>query len=219
MIPKTILARWAIGTVSCLHLVAACTQSVPVDRHLEEVATHLVGIMDTSAQAAANSKAPNVRMTTCQVTVHTENGELNSPEEIFLYQEQALQKKLAKPYRQRFLRLTPSDADIVVESRSFKPPSPADFVGLCDRPLSQRVVSSSEIGNPICSVFLIPEGDRYIGETQAGGCPTNYRGAVKITNRIVLHSEGMDTKDRGFDAQGNQLWGATSDTYQFRWVD
>ncbi|MBO1346093.1 MAG: chromophore lyase CpcT/CpeT [Hormoscilla sp. GUM202] len=105
------------------------------------------------------------------------------------------------------------------ESRSFKPPSPAHLVGLCNRPEPQRVVSSSEIGNPICSVFLSPEGDRYIGQTQPGGCPTNYRGAVKITNRIILHSEGMDTTDRGFDAQGNQVWGATDSTYQFRWVD
>ncbi|MBC6480077.1 MAG: chromophore lyase CpcT/CpeT [Hormoscilla sp. GM7CHS1pb] len=216
---KSILAGWAIGALTCFHLLTACTQSVPVDRHLDEVATHLVGVMDTSAQAAANSKAPNVKMTTCQVTVHTENGELNSPEEIFLYQEQALQKKLVRPYRQRFLRLTPRKSDTVVESRSFKPPFPADWVGLCNRPEPQRVVSSSEIGNPICSVFLSPEGDRYIGQTQPGGCPTNYRGAVKITNRIILHSEGMDTTDRGFDAQGNQVWGATDSTYQFRWVD
>ncbi|MBO1346094.1 MAG: hypothetical protein EBE86_001225 [Hormoscilla sp. GUM202] len=123
---KSILAGGAIGALTCFHLLTACTQSVPVDRvacaqrirHLDEVATHLVGVMDTSAQAAANSKAPNVKMTTCKVTVHTENGELNSPDEIFLYQEQALQKNLVMPYRQRFLRLTPSNADTVVESRA-----------------------------------------------------------------------------------------------------
>lgn len=203
--------------LTCLNLLAACTQSVPRMHQVDEVATHLVGVMDTSAQAAANSKAPNVRMTTCQVTVKSEDGKLDSPDSIFLYQEQALQKKLAKPYRQRFLRI--SQSDMTVESRSFKPPSPADLVGLCNRPEPQRVVSSSEIGNPICSVFLAPEGDRYIGQTQATGCPTNYRGAVKITNRIILHSEGMDTTDRGFDERGNQLWGATDSTYQFRWVD
>ena len=216
---KNILFRWALGAVSGFNLLVACTQSVSVGHHVDQVAAHLVGVMDTSAQAAANSEAPNVRMTTCKVTVKSENGEQKGLDSIFLYQEQALQNKLDLPYRQRFLRISPSDTDTVVESRSFKPPTDADLVGLCNRPAPQRVVSSSDIGNPICSVFLSPEPDRYIGKTQASGCPTNYRGAVKITNLIILHSEGMDTTDRGFDAQGNQVWGATDSTYQFRWVD
>jgi hypothetical protein len=28
----------------------------------------------------------------------------------------------------------------------------------------------------------------------------------------------MDTWDRGFDEEGNQVWGAENQGYQFRWV-
>jgi hypothetical protein len=28
----------------------------------------------------------------------------------------------------------------------------------------------------------------------------------------------MDTWDRGFDANGNQVWGADGESYQYRWV-
>ena len=29
----------------------------------------------------------------------------------------------------------------------------------------------------------------------------------------------MDTRDRGFDATGKQVWGAKDAPYQFRWLD
>jgi len=56
-----------------------------------------------------------------------------------------------------------------------------------------------------------------MGETSAGGCPSDYKGAVRITNQ-VLHEAGMNTWDRGFDATGNQVWGAKDKPYQF-WID
>jgi hypothetical protein len=58
----------------------------------------------------------------------------------------------------------------------------------------------------------------YVGETQPGGCPANVRGAVKITNTIILNSAGMETWDRGFDANGKQVWGAQDESYQYRWL-
>ncbi|MBK4732583.1 hypothetical protein JJD41_22340 [Oxynema sp. CENA135] len=41
-----------------------------------------------------------------------------------------------------------------------------------------------------------------MGETPATDCPTNYKGAVRITNSVVLNGDGMETWDRGFDAAG-----------------
>jgi len=72
----------------------------------------------------------------------------------------------------------------------------------------QSVSSSSDIGASNCSVFCNAAVRNYMGETSAGGCPSDYKGAVGITNRIVLHEAGMNTWDRGFDATGNQVWGA-----------
>ena len=91
------------------------------------------------------------------------------------------------------------------------------MIGLCDLPESQRKLELTEVGESVCSVFLRRLVTIYLGETQPGGCPAKVKGAVKITNTIVLYSSGMDTWDRGFDAEGNQVWGAVEDSYQFRW--
>jgi CpeT/CpcT family (DUF1001) len=186
-------------------------QAVPIDDQVRAIVEHLVGVMDTSAQATAKPDAPSVRMTTCQVRV-----EASDP--IFLYQEQALTQRLERPYRQRFLRIAPSEEGQSVESRAYKPINPETWIGLCDRPQEQRLVRLGDLSDAECSVFLVPVNNIYIGNTQVGGCSTNIRGAVRITNTIFLHAAGMDTWDRGFDAEGKQVWGAESQAYQFRWV-
>ena len=203
-------------TFFVLLTVANPAQAVPVEQQMQDVVSHLVGVMDTSAQAAANPKAPNVRMTTCKVKV--ENTDINTRPSVFLYQEQAMSEKLNSPYRQRFLQITPTADAQKVESIAFRPPTPATWTGLCNQPEQMRVVKKSDIGESSCRVILQPEGKDYKGETPPEGCPTKVRGAVKITNIILLHQTGMDTQDRGFDAAGNLVWGAKERPYQFRWV-
>ncbi len=193
-------------------------QAVPIDQEIQSVVSHLVGVMDTSSQAVANPKAPNVRMTTCRVKVENIDTANNRPS-VFLYQEQALSESLNSPYRQRFLEITPSDDAQRVESIAFRPPTPATWIGFCNQPEQKRVVQKSDIGELSCRVMLQPEAENYKGETPSEGCPTNVRGAVRITNTILLHQTGMDTQDRGFDAAGNLVWGAKERPYQFRWVD
>lgn len=207
---------------TCLLVSAIPVQAVPavpIEKQVKDVVAHLVGVMDTSAQAVATPNAPNVRMTTCQVTVEKADASVNTSPSVFLYQEQALSQKLTSPYRQRFLRIAPSADGQSVESLAFKPSTPDTLIGLCDRPEAKRVVRQSDLGERACSVFLKPSGENYVGETPPEGCRTNVRGAVKITNTIVLHQAGMDTLDRGFDAAGNRVWGAKDQPYQFRWVE
>lgn len=191
--------------------------TIPIQQQVKEVVTHLVGAMDTSAQAKANPDSPNVRITTCLVQV-LDALDVNPPA-VFLYQEQALTKQLAKPYRQRFLRIAPTKDNLLVESAAFKPQNPQSWIGLCSKPEAQRVVQRRELGESNCSVFLQPTGKNYIGETAPGGCPSNFRGATRITNTIILHQTGMDTRDRGFDGAGKQVWGAKNTPYQFRPVN
>jgi hypothetical protein len=188
----------------------------PLQQQVKEVATLLEGEMDTVAQAQQNSQAPSVRITTCQIQV-TDGA--NPSGSIFLYQEQALTSNLSKPYRQRFLQITSSPSTQSVRSLSFRPTSTGAFAGLCNKPLPERSVKMSDLGSYVCSVFLKPVGDTYLGNTPINGCPANYRGASRITNRIELTPTGMNTWDRGFDANGNQVWGAKTESYQFRRVD
>lgn len=186
-----------------------------LQQQVREVASFLEGMMDTSAQAASNPKAPSVRMTTCEITV-TGSSSSETSQSIFLYQEQALTKDLTKPYRQRFLQLSPSVLSQSVRSQSFKPTNPQQWSGFCNKPASDRVVQLADLGSPVCNVYLRRSNLGYVGNTPTDGCPANVRGAVRITNHIVLTAAGMDTWDRGFDAIGKQVWGAKAESYQYR---
>ncbi len=191
-------------------LLGIIAQASPIATDVNGVVSHLVGVMDTTAQAATNPKAPSVRMTTCKINIEGGN------DSVYLYQEQALISKLNQPYRQRILEIKPSRD--TVESRSYKLVNGSNWINLCNKPDSQRVLRPADIGEAVCSVFLRPIENGYRGETPPQGCRTNARGAVKITNTIILHSEGMDTYDRGYDSKGNQVWGAQGESYQYRWL-
>lgn len=191
--------------------LAADITSMPIERQVAEVSARLEGVMTTSAQAAANAKAPDVRMTTCRVRA------VDAPAFVLLYQEQAMSVSLDKPYRQRFLLIAPSSDQKTVESLTFKPTEPKSLTGLCSKPEAERVVpfKLSATGAD-CRVLLKPVGEDFVGNTPEQGCPANVRGAVRITNTVTLYKDGMDTQDRGFDAEGKQVWGAKESSYQFR---
>lgn len=221
---ETEKSLWAIALLTSLFGLGvtypAQAQSVTaptpsLEQQAEAVATLLEGQMDTSAQANENSQAPSVRMTTCRIQVTDASA---NPASIFLYQEQAMTSNLSKPYRQRFLQISPNPSTQSVRSLSFRPTTATTFAGWCNKPLAERTLKLSDLGTSVCSVFLKPAGRNYIGSTPMNGCPAKYRGAVRITNRIELTPTGMNTWDRGFDANGKQVWGAKTEAYQYHRV-
>jgi hypothetical protein len=111
--------------------------------------------------------------------------------------------------------------DDTIESKSFKLQNPQAWIGFCRHTQPHRQATLRELSNYVCSVFLEPieQEKNYGGKTPSEGCPSNVRGAVKITNKVILHQEGMDTYDRGFDENGNLVWGAQNEGYYYRWVD
>ena len=78
-------------------------------------------------------------------------------------------------------------------------------------------IAIADLGERTCTVSLrVSNFGGYVGSTPTGGCATAFRGATSIHNIVVLHDRGMDTWDRGFDASGNQVWGAEDIPYQYR---
>lgn len=210
---------WVAGLVSVSSVAVAApvlAEALSADAVLD-VASHLVGVMDTSAQAAANSKFVAVRMTTCEVAVEGAalSGEAGS---IYLYQEQALVRKLGEPYRQRFLQVALAADGERVESRTFKPVDVLRWTGLCGRS-GEQTITSADFGELVCTVALRPSVlGGYVGSTPREGCPVTLRGASRLTNVVVLFDQGMETWDRGFDEAGTQLWGAKDEPYRYRWA-
>lgn len=210
----------ALGMAIALQVGAiappSIAQAAPLEEQATEVADRLVGTLSTVHQALTSRRVADVRMVTCPVTV---TDAAPAPGVSFLYQEQAIALNPEQPYRQRFLRIAPYPASQSVESTAWKPPELAPWVGLCQKPLAQRRVRLADLGSPLCQVYLKPTGDRFVGATPPEGCPANFRGATRVTNQIVLEADRMETWDRGFDAAGQQVWGAQDESYQFRRLD
>jgi len=188
----------------------------PVINHRDSVVEHLVGAMTASIQQA-ESKPIQVRMTTCLVNV------VGNSSSAFLYQEQGFIGNLDQPYRQRFLEITTANRqkqtnlENLVFSHSYKPKNLDSWINFCQGDRQKKRLKPADLGQLVCSIRLKPLLSVYVGQTPPGGCPTTARGAAIITNAIVLHEQGMETWDRGFDAEGKQLWGARQKPYQFFW--
>jgi hypothetical protein len=177
---------------------------------VQEVAAYLTGILETIPAQNAAGEIYQVRMTTCEIT-----NEDSLDRGIWLYQEQALVSNLGQPYRQRFLHLIPTGDGAGVQSVSFRPVDDQSWIKFCAQTREERNVTMAAMVDQQCTVTLTPLYTIYRGDTPAQGCPAKIRGAVTITNTIVLHKRGMDTWDRGYDSEGKQLWGAENKPYRF----
>lgn len=183
--------------------------ALPVN-HRDAVVEHLEGTMTASVQPQDDAPIIQVQMTTCRVDVP------QNTNSIVLYQEQGIVGELDRPYRQRFLEITSDRHNDLVYSRSYKPSNLEDWRNFCNRNFQNRTVSQDNLRELVCTVTLKPFLNVYSGTTPLEVCQAEVRGAVKITNSIILHQEGMDTWDRCFDESGNQVWGAEDEAYQFR---
>lgn len=181
--------------------------------HAQTVANFLTGAMQATIAASGDHTEPlRVQMTTCPVQVDATPSEITPPT-IALYQEQAIDSSLDQPYRQRVLFL--SELGGIVESFGFRLVDEQHWAGLCGQPIAQRAIKTTDLGEVTCVLRLVPHGEGYWGSTPALGCPSRYRGASYVTNTVRLTETTMETQDRGFDAAGNQVWGANEASYQF----
>ena len=55
----------------------------------------------------------------------------------------------------------------------------------------------------------------YQGETRARECPSSLGGASYAVSSVTVRPDGIDSWDRGFDADHAQVWGAELGPYVF----
>jgi hypothetical protein len=134
---------------------------------------------------------------------------------IWLYVEQALATKQDKPYRQRVYRLAHPDKNVFT-SDIYTLKSPQDFIGLQQDATKEAGLTKENIElKDGCTVTLRFDGTGYSGGTEADKCPSDLRGASYATTEISLKDGVLESWDRGYDASGKQVWGATKGGYVF----
>lgn len=177
---------------------------------LELLADRLSGSFSSTAQAQADPDFRDIRLRMCRIWPERTDGP-------WLYVEQAEASAMEKPYRQRVYRLAATGPQAFV-SHVYEIPDPSRFVGACGRDASLAGLTPDALTTKDgCAVFLTYHvcSDLFTGETQGKGCASTLRGAAYATSEVSITQAGIVSWDRGFDAAGQQVWGATKGGYRF----
>lgn len=68
-----------------------------------------------------------------------------------------------------------------------------------------------------CEVVLFQADEGYFeGSTVDRNCSSDLRGASYATSEVMIDKDKMISWDRGFDENGNQVWGATDGGHIFK---
>lgn len=221
MIPRTRRARMARAnllprTAILLWLVLATLgATAPLDARagddLETLVSWMSGSFSSQAQAEADSNYYDIRLEMATIWQERDDGH-------WIYVEQATATHRDRPYRQRVYKVTAADDGF--HSEVYAMPDPARFVGAWNEPARLEVLTpDSLMVREGCVVILRRREDgAFEGSTVDKNCTSALRGATYATSHVVVVEESITSWDQGFDANDEQVWGATEGGYVFRRV-
>jgi len=182
----------------------------PLEPVAPQLALWLAGIFDSAAPAARDRRYWDVQVSACFVTVQG----LDRPD--VLYVEQAMKDSLDAPYRQRLYIVEPEDPPhLRAVSRVFEVRGAERLVGACGDPFSVRIDVADLTARSGCDVHVEWTGDRFVGGTVGHECGSTLNGASYATSEAEIRADGFTSWDRGFTADGEQVWGAVAGPYEF----
>jgi CpeT protein len=176
------------------------------DEALTSLQKYLTGSFDSADQAKRDPSYFDIRLVICEVAAPEIGPRV-------LYVEQARADSVSAPYRQR-LYVLESKGDLSV-SRVFEFKLPARVKGLCNDPTRVALGPGDVEERAGCRVELTWDGVAFKGGTVDKECGSTLNGATYATSEVTLDAAGMKSWDRGFDAAGKQVWGATKGAYEF----
>ncbi len=142
----------------------------------------------------------------------------SSPEQFYLYVEQAMSTALEKPYRIRVYRVVKKDNENFT-SYIYKLRDPSRFIGKkINDPVFETIIPDSLQMLEGCEVNLKFDATKweFNGGTGEKTCPSERSGASWATSKVTMNDERMISWDQGWDNQGKQVWGAVKGGYIFK---
>lgn len=208
----------ALFVASVAAVLAACAHAPPPASPVDRVAAWLQGRFDNAAQAQADPRFAAVTVRWTPLWPERDDGR-------WFLVEQALAATPDAPYRVRVHRLR-DDGEGGVASDVFLPPRADEASGEDDAGAAAKAGATGLVDPrfavddldalPGCTVRLRPAGGGFRGATRGRDCPSHVRGATYTTAEVVLDAGGFASWDRGYAADGTQVWGARSGPYVFR---
>ena len=179
-------------------------------RDVEVLVDYMVGSFSSEEQAEKDSNYFNIELEMVQLWKDRTDGP-------WLYIEQAVAESKDKPYRQRVYQLRKRN-DGKIESLVYTIPDPLRFAGDYRKefPLLRLTPDSLTLKEG-CEVVLFQADEGYFeGSTVDKNCGSDLRGASYATSEVMIDKDKMISWDRGFDENGNQVWGANDGGYIFK---
>jgi CpeT protein len=170
---------------------------------------YLQGSFDSADQAAEDASYYHIDLTMCAV----EAPELG---ELALYVEQAVPG--SDPYRQRIYVIEEAEpVDSTARSVIYELDYTMPWIGFCEGEGSATGTVTPDMVTELegCAVTVSWDGASFEGSTVEGECLTDWQGATYATSEVMLDAERLESWDRGWDANGDYVWGATAGPYVF----
>lgn len=199
------------GTAKTPEAVAADAASIR-----SEVAGLLSGSFSSQAQSVEDQEYFDIRLRVVPIWLERADGP-------WLYVEQAAASALDRPYRQRVYHIV-GGGDAPLRSVVLAlPGDPMEFAGAWrDADPLANVTPDQLEERTGCSMTLVPRAEApgtWLAATHEQDCESSLRGATYATSEVTLTPDFMESWDRGFDASGDQVWGAVKGPYRFDRVD
>lgn len=179
-------------------------------KDVDVLVDYMTGSFSSEEQAEKDSNYFNIELEMVQLWKDRTDGP-------WLYIEQAVAESKDKPYRQRVYQLRKRN-DGKIESLVYTILDPLRFAGDYKKefPLL-RLTLDSLILKEGCEVVLYQADSGYFeGSTIDKNCSSDLKGASYATSEVMIDKDKMISWDRGFDENGNQVWGATEGGYIFK---
>ena len=193
----------ALLVASAALLVSACRTAPSAS-----VARMLAGSYSSAAQAKSDPEFFEVHLHMARIWPARTDGE-------WLYVEQAMASALDKPYRQRIYHVVDA-GDGCAMSMVFELPNAAERVGAWRNPSVFDADSPEALTKREgCAIRLEPSVDGWTGSTNGKDCLSSLRGATYATSQVRMSERRLESWDRGFDANDQQVWGAKKGPYVF----
>ena len=192
-------------------IVSSCDQpySVKNDQDLQKLKGWMTGSFSSQEQSVADTNFYDIRLHMTPIWEERDDA-------IWLYVEQAASWNLEKPYRQRVYRLTRSEND-QIESAVYTISNPLQYTGAHqNKSLLNNLHPDSISMKDGCSIYLTLDKNAFMGSTDNQACPSQLRGARYATSEVTIKADVLESLDRGYDGEGNQVWGSEYGAYIFR---
>jgi hypothetical protein len=207
---------WTIAFVGLLIALLGCSQqsrrgeldAVAEDAELSLLTEWMTGTFSSEAQAAADTSYFDIRLEMARIWPTRSDA-------VWLYVEQAVADHRDSPYRQRVYRLS-RESGHNFASAIYLIPEPSRFVGAWRNPGTFDGLAPDSLSEREgCAVTIWRQDETtFVGKTD-DHCPSELYGAAYATSEVRIEFDKMMSWDRGFDADGEQVWGAIEGGYVF----